>query len=217
MDAAARSPTLANPSGVAEVTLDWLGRMGRSESELSLASLAHSVASGGTISRVPSIAGSLSGSVGGGRIYSRRASPAASPVVGSMRFSPSSRSFHGSPSAGSLHLQGTLEEFELPATSALTLKVSLSGAPRLLPSSASQWSDVSDGTPSPLFARGAAPPPLEEEDRAIPIRVIALLCMAQVAHFYSMCSIFSYAGFLCVDSGWVASQDKVPRHSPERL
>ena len=38
--------------------------------------------------------------------------------------------------------------------------------------------------------------------------VVAALCLAQMAHFYSMCAIFSYAGFLANDSGWVSTPDR---------
>lgn len=34
------------------------------------------------------------------------------------------------------------------------------------------------------------------------------LCIANAAHFYSLCSIFSYAGFLAVDCGWAAHEDE---------
>jgi len=49
---------------------------------------------------------------------------------------------------------------------------------------------------------------VDEEAPALVSRVVVLLCLCQIAHFYSMCSIFSYAGFLCVDAGWVKSADR---------
>lgn len=39
-------------------------------------------------------------------------------------------------------------------------------------------------------------------------RAIAALCLCNAAHFYSLCSIFSYAAFLCVDLGWVSHIDE---------
>lgn len=38
-------------------------------------------------------------------------------------------------------------------------------------------------------------------------RAIAIVSLANTAHFYSLCSIFSYAAFLCTDMGWVADID----------
>jgi MFS family permease len=38
-------------------------------------------------------------------------------------------------------------------------------------------------------------------------RALAAACFANMAHFYAICSIFSYAGYLAVDSGWAANSD----------
>ena len=38
-------------------------------------------------------------------------------------------------------------------------------------------------------------------------RGIAALALSNMAHFYSLCSIFSYAGFLAVDCGWASDTD----------
>ena len=43
---------------------------------------------------------------------------------------------------------------------------------------------------------------------SLPVRAVITLCLAQVAHFYSMCSVFSYAGFMAVDCGWVVNADR---------
>jgi MFS family permease len=42
---------------------------------------------------------------------------------------------------------------------------------------------------------------------ALDMRAIAALSVCNLAHFYSLCSIFSYAPFLCVDAGWVQDID----------
>jgi len=42
----------------------------------------------------------------------------------------------------------------------------------------------------------------------LPYRAIAALSLCNAAHFYSLCSIFSYAAFLCVDAGWVEHIDE---------
>ena len=54
-------------------------------------------------------------------------------------------------------------------------------------------------------------------DGHLPIRAVITLCMAQVAHFYSMCSVFSYAGFMAVDCGWVSDADRAGYVAGERL
>ena len=43
---------------------------------------------------------------------------------------------------------------------------------------------------------------------ALPFKAIAALTLCNAAHFYSLCSIFSYAAFLCVDAGWVEHIDE---------
>ena len=48
-----------------------------------------------------------------------------------------------------------------------------------------------------------ASPMLQRLDR----RAILSMQMCNVAHFYSLCSLFSYAAFLCVDAGWVPDVD----------
>ena len=37
---------------------------------------------------------------------------------------------------------------------------------------------------------------------------VIALAMSNAAHFYSICSIFSYAGFLAVDCGWAETEDE---------
>jgi len=39
-------------------------------------------------------------------------------------------------------------------------------------------------------------------------RAVAALCLCNIAHFYSICSIFSYAGYLSVDLGWAEDADR---------
>lgn len=39
-------------------------------------------------------------------------------------------------------------------------------------------------------------------------KAVAAVCLANCAHFYAICSIFSYAGFLAVDCGWAADEDQ---------
>ena len=48
----------------------------------------------------------------------------------------------------------------------------------------------------------------EAEPSRLPYRAIAALSLCNAAHFYSLCSIFSYAAFLCVDAGWVEHIDE---------
>ena len=64
--------------------------------------------------------------------------------------------------------------------------------------------------PSTPTADATTPPPPTADAPLPPMRpaVVAALCLAQMAHFYSMCSIFSYAGFLAADSGWVSTPDR---------
>ena len=38
-------------------------------------------------------------------------------------------------------------------------------------------------------------------------RAVVAVAVCNSAHFYSICSIFSYAGFLAVDCGWAADED----------
>ena len=47
-------------------------------------------------------------------------------------------------------------------------------------------------------------------DQPTPIdpRAIAALSLCNAAHFYSICSLFSYAAFLCRDAGWVEHIDE---------
>lgn len=42
----------------------------------------------------------------------------------------------------------------------------------------------------------------------IPWRPMVVLCMCNVAHFYSICSLFSYAGIMTTDLHWVESRDE---------
>ena len=48
----------------------------------------------------------------------------------------------------------------------------------------------------------------EAEPSRLPCKAIAALSLCNAAHFYSLCSIFSYAAFLCVDAGWVEHIDE---------
>jgi len=48
----------------------------------------------------------------------------------------------------------------------------------------------------------------EAKPSRLPYRAIAALALCNAAHFYSLCSIFSYAAFLCVDAGWVEHIDE---------
>ena len=59
--------------------------------------------------------------------------------------------------------------------------------------------------PSGASDVGAAHP---AAPRRLNFRVIAGLTLCNAAHFYSICSIFSYAAFLCVDMGWVEEIDE---------
>ena len=36
---------------------------------------------------------------------------------------------------------------------------------------------------------------------------VLALCLVNVAHFYSIASLFAYAGFLAVDNGWAEDED----------
>lgn len=45
--------------------------------------------------------------------------------------------------------------------------------------------------------------------RAPPSRLaVAALCISSAAHYYTVCSFFSYAGYLVVDAGWAGSHDE---------
>jgi len=57
------------------------------------------------------------------------------------------------------------------------------------------------------------PPALAEAP--FPWKAVGVLCLGNVAHFYGICSVFSYAGFLCVDLGWV--RDLFPRRASHPL
>lgn len=41
----------------------------------------------------------------------------------------------------------------------------------------------------------------------IPFRRLAVLSSAEMVHFYSVCSLFSYAGIMAVDLGWCRDED----------
>lgn len=65
-----------------------------------------------------------------------------------------------------------------------------------------------DGATAPPSKGGKPPLSLGAEEAALPWQPIAALSMCNAAHFYSLCSIFSYAAFLCVDAGWVDHIDE---------
>ena len=46
-------------------------------------------------------------------------------------------------------------------------------------------------------------PAVAEPPRRLDVKAIVALNICNCAHFYALCSIFSYAAFLCVDAGWV--------------
>lgn len=113
---------------------------------------------------------------------------ARSPSGGSLRHSPSGvslRSLSRSDSGSSLPTDDTAPTLAAAAASAVVIKV-----PVAVPAE------------EPVLEGKAAP------TQPLPLRAVITLCMAQVAHFYSMCSVFSYAGFLAVDLGWVANADR---------
>ena len=41
----------------------------------------------------------------------------------------------------------------------------------------------------------------------LPWKAVVVCCLGNSAHFYSICSVFTIAGFLCVDLGWTKSVD----------
>ena len=49
--------------------------------------------------------------------------------------------------------------------------------------------------------------------KALNMRAAAAVGLCNLAHFYSICSIFSYAGFLAVDCGW-AENEWLERRTP---
>ena len=55
-------------------------------------------------------------------------------------------------------------------------------------------------------ARRLAPQPDGLVGRPYKLAVLAL-CLVNVAHFYSIASLFAYAGFLAVDNGWAEDED----------
>mmetsp|Transcript_6477 Transcript_6477/g.15920 ORF Transcript_6477/g.15920 Transcript_6477/m.15920 type:complete len:507 (-) Transcript_6477:284-1804(-) len=44
-------------------------------------------------------------------------------------------------------------------------------------------------------------------DPPIPWRPVVAVCIGNSAHFYTICSLFSYAGIMCSDLGWADSND----------
>ena len=54
------------------------------------------------------------------------------------------------------------------------------------------------------------PPPdkLSRAEAPFPWRPVFVLALGGMTHFYAICSLFSYAGFLCVDLGWSATVDE---------
>ena len=115
---------------------------------------------------------------------------ARSPSGASLRLSPSGnslRSLSRSDSGSSLPTDDTATTMRAPtASAAMVIKIAVA---------------VPKEEPPLLEGKAAQAHPL-------PLRAVATLCMAQIAHFYSMCSVFSYAGFLAVDLGWVANADR---------
>lgn len=48
----------------------------------------------------------------------------------------------------------------------------------------------------------------QEAAEPFPWKAVAVLALCNASHFYSICSLFSYAGFLCVDLGWSRNVDR---------
>ena len=46
-----------------------------------------------------------------------------------------------------------------------------------------------------------------KEEAPFPWRQCIVLALCNAAHFYTICSLFSYAGFLVVDLGWEPDVD----------
>lgn len=42
----------------------------------------------------------------------------------------------------------------------------------------------------------------------LPMRPILILCLCNTGHFYAVCSLFSYAGIMCVDLGWAPDRNR---------
>ncbi|KAJ1450318.1 major facilitator superfamily domain-containing protein [Pelagophyceae sp. CCMP2097] len=51
------------------------------------------------------------------------------------------------------------------------------------------------------------PAPAPAPAHVWPWRAVVVLCLGNAAHFFAICSLFSYAGFLCVDLGWSRDRD----------
>ena len=49
---------------------------------------------------------------------------------------------------------------------------------------------------------------LSRSDAPFPWRAVSVLGLGGMTHFYGICSLFSYAGFLCVDLGWSRTVDE---------
>ena len=47
-----------------------------------------------------------------------------------------------------------------------------------------------------------------KEEAPFPWRQCIVLALCNAAHFYTICSLFSYAGFLVVDLGWSPNVDE---------
>ena len=45
------------------------------------------------------------------------------------------------------------------------------------------------------------------ESKPLDTGAVAALCACNIAHFFTICSLFSYAGFLAVDNGWANDED----------
>lgn len=43
--------------------------------------------------------------------------------------------------------------------------------------------------------------------KPLPVLAIAAVCICNCAHFYAVCSLFSYAGIMCADMGWAEDRD----------
>lgn len=176
--------------------LDVLGRtLSFNDSSTSLHSLADGTRSSGGASRSPSL---LSSSSFGG------ASPLPALVSAGSRNPSFLRLEPASPlrASSSLYTGGTADStpsllsLDRPAERTV-LGVRLSDRPLL-----SDESKAPEATAqSASDAHGSDVAPLMTP------AVVAALSLAQMAHFYSMCSIFAYAGFLAADSGWVDSED----------
>lgn len=48
---------------------------------------------------------------------------------------------------------------------------------------------------------------ITKTDWPLPWRLVAVMCLCDGAHYYSMCSLFSYGGIMSADLGWVEDRD----------